>query len=306
MRMRVLEAARKLNYQPDQTAQRLRSQTTSSLIGLLISGINNAHFHSVVQGVSDLAYNHQLNLMLCNVDGSLERERYYLDLMQSERAAGLIINPQDYYTDGQRLDELRRQGIAVVLIDTSVARGRFDQVRTDGRGGAYRGVRHLVGLGHQRIGIVTGTTGIMTATERLNGYRDALTEAGIPVDDALICDGRYEKDGAHRATLQLLDLPAPPTALFVSNELMTLGTLEALRERGVRVPQELALVGFDDIPWSPYLSSPLTTVAQPTYAVGREAVRLLLRRLAEPDAPPLDVVLQNHLVVRESCGAGLR
>ncbi|MDZ4769352.1 MAG: LacI family DNA-binding transcriptional regulator [Chloroflexota bacterium] len=304
VRTKVLQAAQELDYQPDQIAQRLRSQTTSRLVALLLSG-DNTHFHAVMHGVSDLAYHHDLSLLFCNTGSSSEREKHYLDQIRSERVLGLIINPQDYQSDGRRLNALRRRGIAVILIDTDVAHVQFDLVRVDNRKGAFEAIAHLLRLGHTRVGIVAGTAGIMTASERLQGYRDALLYAGVPFDDDLVKTGDYEIDSGYRLAAEFLDRPDPPTALFVSNESMMLGTLNALAERRVRVPHDLALIGFDNAPYSAHLHAPLTVVAQPTYEVGREAVRLLLRRIAEPDAPIIDVMLPTELIVRESCGVNL-
>jgi DNA-binding LacI/PurR family transcriptional regulator len=303
LRQRVMKAIDELNYRPDQTAQRLRAQNTSKLIGLIISGIHNAFFNAVIHGISDLAYTHNMNLLLCNAVGDTRRERYYLDLIRSERAAGVIVNPQDYHNDGRLLDELRSDGIAVIMIDTYVADHEFDFVGVDNRQGAQRAVQHLIDLGHRRIATIIGKMSVTTAQERLRGYLDALQAAAIPVDETLIAGGDYEQEAAYHATLRLLDQPQPPTALFVTNEPMTVGALDALQERGIRIPHDIAMVGFDDVPWMKYTNPPITTVAQPTYTVGREAVRLLMRRVNEPDSPCLMVRLPTKLVVRESCGA---
>jgi DNA-binding LacI/PurR family transcriptional regulator len=302
VRQKVMRAAEELDYSPYQTAQRLRSQADSRLIGLLISGVLNNHFNAIIHGVSDLAYSHKMHLLFGNAVGDVERERYYMSLMRSERVAGIIVNPQDQHNDGFYLDELRRSGMAVVLLDTSVDGYAFDCVTSDNRQGAARAVGHLVRLGHKRIATIVGKMTVTTSQERLAGYIDALRENNLLIDEELIKNGMYENDTAYEATLALLDLKKPPTALFVSNEPMTVGALAALRDRGVRIPNEMAVVTFDETPWSPHVDPPLTTVAQSTYAMGREAVRLLLRRLAEPDSPPLSVTLPTELVVRRSCG----
>ncbi len=303
---KVLQAAEDLNYHPYQTAQRLRTQTNSQLIGLMISGVLNSHFNSIIHGVSDLAYSHEMHLLFCNAVGDARRERYYIDLMRSERAAGLIVNPQDYRGDGRHFDALRQSGTAVILIDTTVEDYSFDVVVVDNRAGALKAVRHLIDLGHRRIATITGKLMVTTALQRLEGYKDALRFAGLPIDEELVKDGRYEEEAAYRATRELLDLHERPTALFVANEPMTIGALCALKERGVRVPEDMALISFDETPWSPYVDPPLTTVAQPTYALGREAVRLLIRRLNEPQAPYLTVTLATELVLRELSGSAIR
>jgi len=306
VRKKVLQAAEELDYRPYQTAQRLRTQGSSHLIGLLISGVLNTHFNAIIHGVSDLAYSHQLHLLFCNAVGDTVREQYYFNLMRSERAAGLIVNPQDRQRDGRLLHELRKSGTAVVLLDTTVADYAFDFVTAENRQGAYRAVKHLIEQGHQQIGTIIGKRTVTTALERLQGYLDALNEAGIAIDPRFILDGQYEEQAAYQATADLLATDEPPTALFVANEPMTIGALRSIREHGLRIPDDMAIVGFDETVWSAQTDPPLTTVAQPTYDMGREAVRLLMRRINEPDAPPLTVTLPTHLIVRASSGPSVR
>ena len=301
VRKKVLQAAEELDYRPVQIAKRLRTQGPSRLIGLLISGVLNTHFNAIIHGVSDLAYTHELHLLFCNAVGDTTREHYYFDLMRAERAAGLIVNPQDRQRDGRYLNELRKSGTAVVLLDSSVADYSFDFVTADNRQGAYLAVQHLIEQGHRRIGTIIGKRTVTTAVERLRGYTDALNEAGITVDERLIRDGGYEEEGAYAATRAILSGDAP-TALFVANEPMTVGALRAIREHGLRIPDDIAIVGYDETPWSAQVNPPLTTVAQPTYALGREAVRLLMRRINEPDAPSVTVTLPTELIIRESSG----
>src|SRR5690606_18050011 len=208
------------------------------------------HFNAIIHGVSDLAYTHRLRLLFGNAVGDVEREQYYIDLMRSERAVGLIVNPQDRGRDGRYLHELRQSGVAVVLLDSTVNDYAFDCVMVNNREGAYRAVRHLIEQGHTRIGTIVGKRTVTTALERLQGYIDALREASISLDERYMPNGEYEQEGAYQAMQALLRLKDRPTAVFVPNEPMTIGAMTAIREHGLRIPDDVALVSFDETPWS--------------------------------------------------------
>lgn len=305
LRERVMRAVRALGYQPNLAARRLRSNT-SHVIGLIISDIENPFFTSVVRGVEDMAYADQRNVILCNTDEDPAKEQIYLEVMQAERVAGLIITP----THGDRKREpyvkLQEMGIPVVLLDRNLGLSAFDNVTVDNLNGAYQAVQHLIGLGKKRIALVTADTRLTTFQQRYEGYLKALNEAGLKPQKELIKVANPKAAGAYQSTLQLLQITQPPDAIFAGNNLMTLGVLSALRDQHFRVPEDIALVGFDDMPWSSQLSPPVTSVSQPTYELGQEATRLLLRRINNPDVHPQSVVLQTRLVVRESCGAQLQ
>ncbi len=303
LRDRVLDAVQALGYQPNRAARRLRAQS-SNVIGLVISDIQNPYFISVISGVEAAAYAHQMNIVLCNSDEDLAKERIYLDVMEAERVAGLIIVPT-HGTAGSDLNRFQQLGIPVILLDRLIEAMQVDAVKVDNERGAYEAVKHLLDLGCRRVAHISGSPELTTGRDRMQGYYNALAEAHLKPEPRLIRTGDFKTDSGYRLTLDLLDLPAPPDAIFVANNLMTLGALRALRERGVRVPEEMALVGFDDMPWSAEFRSPLTAVSQPTYELGQEAVHLLRRRLAQPDAPVRTVVLNTRLIVRESCGAAL-
>jgi DNA-binding LacI/PurR family transcriptional regulator len=299
LRARVLESIRLLGYQPNRAARRLRA-SSSDVLGLIISDIENPFFISVVRGVEDAAYASQMSVVLCNTDEDPVKQQMYLRVMQAERVAGLIISPTSADED---FAELRQLGIPIILLDRRTDKFETDAVTIDNIGGAYLAVKHLIDLGYQRIGMIGGSPHLTTGRERYEGYRKALHAAGMKVDEKLIKVGNFKTDTGYALAKEFISSPQPPRAIFVANNLMTLGTLRALREHGIRIPQEIALVGFDDMPWSSELCPPLTAVSQPTYELGQETVQLLLRRLADSDAPIRTVTLQPRLVIRESCGA---
>jgi LacI family transcriptional regulator len=299
LRLRVAAAIKDLGYQPNRAARRLRA-SSSDVLGLIISDIENPFFTSVVRGVEDSAYAYQMSVVLCNTDEDPEKQRMYLRVMQAEHVAGLIISPTNVNED---FTELEQAGIPVILLDRRTDPYETDAVTIDNVAGAYLAVKHLIDLGHERIGMIGGSAHLTTGRERYEGYRKALNAAGIKVDEKLIRVGDFKIDSGYNLMRELITSPQPPSAVFAANNLMTLGALRALRELNVRVPEDMALIGFDDMPWASELCPPLTTISQPTYELGQETVQLLLRRLQNPNAPVRTVTLQPRLVIRESCGA---
>jgi LacI family transcriptional regulator len=305
LRERVLEAVETLGYRPDRIAQRLRS-STEDVLGLIVSDIQNPFFTSVVRGVEDTAYEQGMSVVLCNTDENPAKQRNYLRVMQAERIAGLIIAPTPT-DDKEPLVYFRDLGVPLILLDRLSADlgSTCDAVLVDNFQGAYAGVKHLIDLGYRRIGYISSALTLTTGRERYRGYQEALGNAGIAVDETVVEMGNSKIDDGYRIASKFITLPNPPDAFFVANNLMTIGALQALHEYRVRIPEDAALIGFDDMAWASVLSPPLTTIAQPAYEMGKEAAQLLLRRLSEPDAPLRTVVLKPQLVVRESCGAAL-
>lgn len=301
VRARVEDAMRHLGYHPNRAARRLRAQS-SDVLGLIVPDIQNPLFQSIVRGVEDAAYDCGMNVILCNTDDNPDKQEAYLRVMQAEQSAGLIVVPT-HPGDGRVLAPVREAGIPIVFLDREVDDFEADTVRVDNVRGAYLAVRHLLSLGYKRIAAIAGTQYLTPGYERLRGYYDALNECGLPVDERLVKIGNFRIDGGRALAQEFMQSPQPPEALFVSNNLMTLGALRGLHELGIVIPDQVALVGFDDMPWAGDLNPPLTAVAQPGYELGQQAVELLLKRLAQPDAPYRKVIMQPHLVVRGSCGA---
>ena len=304
VRARVYEAIEALGYQPDTTARRLRSQLTSQVIGLVVSDIQNPHFAALVRGVEDVAFEYRMNVILCNTDEQSLREAFYIKLMQSERAAGLLINPTSEHAP-KLLEKVHAQGTALVFLDNSVDELNFDSIGVDDRGDAASAVQHLIDLGYGRIGIIGGRMRQSTGRRRFEGYCDALGRSGIDIRTELVVETDFSEVGGYQATCQLLQLGQPPDALFCANNYATLGAFRAARELGVQIPHDLALVSFDDLPGGAFLDPPLTAVAQPSYEIGVQAARLLKERLEDKSLPPRNLELPTQLVVRRSCGSEL-
>jgi LacI family transcriptional regulator len=303
VRTRVQAAMDKLEYHPSRTARRLRANS-SDVLGLIIPDIQNPLFQALVRGVEDAAYAQQMNVVLCNTDDNPDKQKVYLRIMQAEHAAGLIVVPT-HPGDGSVLEPLRAAGIPVILLDREVNHFEADTVKVDNVRGAYLAMQHLIQLGYERIAIIAGTQYLTPGHERLKGCYDALNEMGFHVDESHIKMGNFKIESGYDLAYDLMQAPNPPNAIFVSNNLMTLGVLRALHEIGIRIPEEVALVGFDDMPWAGDLNPALTTVAQPGYELGQQAVQLLLKRLERPEAPFFKIILQPRLIIRQSCGAHL-
>lgn len=295
----VEKALRDLGYRPSRVARRLRMNGGSAhLVGLIIPDIQNPFYAEIARGVEDAASASECAVLLCNSDERLEKERFYLDVMRAESVDGVILPPFDE-TD-PAVVEFVATGVPVVCVDRSHARVKTDLVEVDNHQGAFEAVRHLIAKGHRNIGLIEGRTQVSTSRERRRGYLDALEEAGIAPRKELMRAGDFKQDSGRILTNELLDLRRPPTALFVCNNLMTVGALAALHQRGVQIPAEVALVGFDDLPWAEALDPPPTVVRQPAYHVGRQAMELLLKRIQQPESPPVTVRLRPELIVRRS------
>jgi LacI family transcriptional regulator/LacI family repressor for deo operon, udp, cdd, tsx, nupC, and nupG len=298
----VEAVAEELGYMPSRVARRLRLEGgKASLLGLVIPDIQNPFFADVTRGVEDVAQEHGYALILSNSDEDADKQRLALETLQTEDVDGVIVPPVG--TDDPAIRQLLDSGIAVVCVDRRLPNARVDTILSDNRQGAYEAVSHLIGLGHERIGFIGGIPHISTLTERRAGYEQALRDHGLPVPPCLIREGDVRRERGRIFAEELLALDRPPTALFTGNNLTTLGALAALNEQGVAVPEEMALVGYDDVPWPTALNPPPTVVDQPGYEMGRRAAETLLERLRAPDRSPTTVTLQPKLIVRRSCGA---
>jgi len=298
-RAAVEQALRELNYHPNRVARRLRMKAgRTQLVGLIIPDFQNPFYAEIARGVEDVAYANDYALLLCNSDENPAKERFYLNVLCAEAVDGIVLPPFD--ERNVEVNDVIKSGIPVVCVDRSLAKVPTDLVEVDNYRGAFEAVTHLIEKGHRRIGLIEGRPHISTNRERRRGYLDAHVAAGLTAPDDLMRAGDLRMESGRAVTAELITLPNPPTALFVGNNLMAVGALAALRQHGRRVPQDVAVVGFDDLPWAEALDPPLTTVRQPAYDVGRQAMELLLKRIAEPDRPPVTVRLMPQLVVRRS------
>jgi LacI family transcriptional regulator len=295
---RVLAAIDELGYERNMLARGLKMKRTHTL-GLLVSDIQNPFFTAVVRGVEDTALARGYHLFLCNTAEDPQREDDYVRELRKKQVDGLLVA-----SSAPRLEpahEIRHLDLPVVFLDREVTGVEGDTIRVDNRKGMRLATEHLVGLGHTRVGMVSGPLDKTSGFERYQGLKEALSDLGAELDDALVRYGGFKLAGGREAAGELLEVSRPPTALVVANNLMTLGALLAIRERGWRIPEDLSVVGFDDMEWAALMNPPLTTIAQPAYEMGQRAVKMLFERMDDNRAQER-IFLEPRCIVRESTG----
>jgi LacI family transcriptional regulator len=291
---RVLAAARQLGFQRNEIASSLKRGVSRDTIGLVIEDVSNPFFATVARAVELVTRERGMLVIIASSDEDRSRERRVIDSLVSRRVSGLIVVPIG--SDHRYLAREVRHGMAVVFVDRPPGHLRADSVLVDNAGGARAGVAHLVAAGHRRIGLLTDDLGVYTMSERFDGYRAALADAGIPFDAALARHDCHDIHDARAATLALLGSEDPPTAVFGTNNRMSVGAVSAITSAGAPI----ALVGFDDFELAASLVPPVTVVRADHEAMGRLAAEMLLRRMDGWDGEPERVVLPTEVVPRGS------
>jgi LacI family transcriptional regulator len=297
-RERVLRAMAQLGYVANVQARSL-ARGESRVVGLLVDYLSSSYMDEIIRGIDGALDAENYDLMLYTTHRRKTKESAYVTKITRRLADGLLLilprNAAAY------LDTLRHRQFPHVLIDYLSDGQNVPSVSATNFRGAYDAITYLLSLGHRRIGFITGSMDLGCARERLDGYKAALKDHGIAFDARLVCEGDFFQPQGYHCTRSLLSLPVPPTAIFASNDMMALGVMEAARERGLRLPEDLSIVGFDDIPQASYVHPTLTTVRQPLEEMGRSATHLLLKYIAQPTASVERIELPTELIIRESC-----
>ena len=302
-RRRVEEAIQALDYVPNRIARGLISQKTQT-IGLIVPDVVNPFFAPVVRGAESAARKAGYRVLLCNSEGDLRLEREYIEDLVAHRVEGLMLAPASDRSRSNILS-LLRGGFPLVLIDRALPDADCDLIVSDNANGARRLIEHLIGIGHKEIAHVTDAEDTSTGRERLRGYRDALDAAGIPFQSELVVRTTVDRIGGYRAAQEILARDRLPTAIFAVNNMTAVGTMEALRERGLSVPKDMGLVCFDDVEHLAILSPILTVIDQPAETFGSLGAQLLLERVTgKASSRSRRIILQTDLIVRESCCVG--
>ncbi|MEB0077688.1 LacI family DNA-binding transcriptional regulator [Pseudomonas sp. CCI3.2] len=296
----VESAVQYLDYIPNTLARSLARSTTNT-IGVAISALSNHYFSETVHAIETESAKHGIMMLFVDTHDDPEQELRVVKALHHRRVDGILLAPSMDTKDHRTLAYLQANEIPTVLVDRLAAKG-FDQVGVENKRSSQALVAHLIEHGHRRIACVAGRRGFSTTEERIDGYRAALSAAGLPFDPALLVNGESSSEPARLATGHLLALASPPTAIMAANNMMTIGAMHALRDAGIGVPEQMALVGFDDFDWADFFVPRLTVVAQPVEALGARAVKLLLKRIESPEGKRQTVRLPPTLRIRNSCG----
>jgi DNA-binding LacI/PurR family transcriptional regulator len=299
-RTKVQQVINKLKYSPNRVAKRLRNRYASgNLIGVLIPDIQNPFYVEVLRGIEDVAYDNKYALIMCNFSQDEKKEKLYLDILQSESVDGLIAAPT--HEHDQKVINLVKGGLPIVCVDRGLSGVDVDVVLVENKKGAFTAVDHLAKKGYKRIAYISGLSQLPSSQQREMGYIEALEVNNLPVDRELIKCGDSSHESGVRLCEELLELSEPADAIFTGNNLITLGALETIHKKRLNIPEDVAIIGFDDMYWSISLNPPLTAVRQPAYEIGKRAAELLIQRINDPARSTVSMTLKTELMIRNSC-----
>ena len=295
---KVLIAIKELGYYPSAAAKSLMSNE-SKIIGVVFSDISNTFFTEIYMGIEFVLAENNYEVSLANTGESIIKQEKVLKAMLSRGVDGLIIAPTN--KESETLNFIVDSEIPVVFLDRYGAHPDIDIIQINNKLSAYDATSHLISDGHKRIGIVIGLENVTTTHQRLEGYKQALDENGIPFEKGLVIKGGSEKEKAYKGVMKLLESKEWPSAIFSTNNLMTLGVLAAFREQNVNCPKDIGLICFDDPVWAEICFPPLSVVKQPTLEIGSSAANILLRKIQEEKTEVISESLEATLIIRGSC-----
>ncbi|MEB5974312.1 ribose operon transcriptional repressor RbsR [Pantoea dispersa] len=298
VRDRVEQAIRELNYAPSALARSLKIKQTRT-IGMLLTASSNPFYSEVVRGVENSCYERGYSLILCNTEGDEERMNRSLETLMQKRVDGLLMMCTETHLPSAEILN-RYPSVPMVMMDWAPFEGRGDIIQDNALLGGELATQHLIDRGYTRIACIAGPQDKTPARLRLDGFHQAMAASGLAVPPGYVVDGDFEFQGGFNAMNQLLALDPPPQAVFTSNDAMAVGVYHALYQAGLRVPQDMAVMGYDNIELARYLTPPLSTVHQPKDELGELAIDTLIHRMSDPDASQQTLVLTPELVERGS------
>ncbi|MGE5683013.1 MAG: LacI family DNA-binding transcriptional regulator [Bacillota bacterium] len=294
----VLKAAKELHYKPNLLARGLRLKKTHT-IGIVVPDISNPFFAFITHVIQTLLFQQGYSLIVCSTNENIITETEQVDLLKSKGVDGFIIMPVG--TKYSHILELIKQNEPVILLDRCFSDIHSNAVVIDNYGGAYKAIEHIIQCGHTKIAIIQGLPDTYTNNERLKGYLEALARYNIPVNEDYIVGNDFRKENGYIETKMLMKMENPPTAIFTTSDLITLGALQALFEENLRIPEDVSIAAFDDIDFAPYLVAPLTLVRQPKELIAETAVKLLIEDIkSKGRKEKKKIVLMPELVIRKS------
>ncbi|PSV28401.1 MULTISPECIES: HTH-type transcriptional repressor PurR [unclassified Photobacterium] len=295
---KVLAAVDELNYAPSAVARSLKCNTTRT-IGMLVTKSTNPFFAEVVHGVEEYCYGAGYTLILCNTEGNLEKQRDYLRMLSEKRVDGLLVMCSDL--DQMLLDLLERKNdLPMVIMDWGPESPHTDNILDNAENGGYIATKHLIENGHKKIGCLSGQVDKSTCQERLKGFRKAMKEADLTVNANWLLDGDFECESAVEAAHKFIAMEDRPTAIFCFNDIMAMALISTFEQAGLRVPDDISIIGYDNIDLAPYFAPPLTTIHQPKRRLGKKAIEILLERVKDKNHERQTFEMTPKLVERKS------
>jgi LacI family transcriptional regulator, repressor for deo operon, udp, cdd, tsx, nupC, and nupG len=294
---KVLEAIKKLNYQPNMLARQLRRSETNAIL-VVVPDITNTFFSNVLRGIESVAIEHGYQVLLGDAQNLVERESGFFSNLGQKKADGMILLTAR--SDQKILEELSEDH-PVVLACEYYEGSKLPTVSIDNISSARKATEYLISLKHKRIGHISGPMSVVVGRDRLKGFHQAMAHHGLSVDSLLVQEGNFSYESGFNLMKKLLTLNEPPTAVFAGNDEMAMGAIKAAKLKGFRVPEDLSVIGFDDIKFSSIFEPALTTIAQPTFEMGTKAMQLLLKIINNDELEKDQFILADKLIVRDSC-----
>lgn len=296
LKRRILDAMNDLNYRPNVLAQSLRRKQSLTL-GLILPDLTNPYFAEIARDVEDASFEHGYSVIICNADQDFDTESRYAEVLTAKQVDGTILVNVGINPTGNVASILT---MPFIMLDREIPDQPTDSIQADNTLGGYIVGSYLFSIGHRSFACIAGPEIVYPSDNRLMGFRNALQEAGIVLDDSRILRGDFRSESGYRLALPMPDWNPPPTAIFAFNDLMAFGAVTALSERGLNVPADVSVVGYDNVEAACYFNPRLTTVAQPHREMGKMAVEKLIERIADKSLPGRMFHLKPHLVIRNS------
>jgi LacI family repressor for deo operon, udp, cdd, tsx, nupC, and nupG len=295
--MKVMKAIQELNYQPNVLARQLRRLETKTIL-VIVPDITNTFFSNVLRGIESVAVSNGYKVLLGDAGNDVAREGEFLNVLRQKQADGIVMLTARIETC---VIEEFALDYPLVLACEYIEGSTIPTVSIDNISGARKATEYLISLGHKKIGIITGPLNVVLGRDRLKGFTQAMARHDLPVEPFLVQEGNFTYDSGYNMMMKFLALSKPPTAVFAANDEMAFGAVKAVKNRGLRVPEDISVIGFDDIEFSAIFDPPLTTISQPTFEIGTTAMELLLKLMNADEIRRNQYILEDTLIERQSC-----
>lgn len=296
-RKKVLQIIEKRDYHPNSSARNLARKKTE-VLGLIVPEVTGVFYADIVQGVEDAAFQNNFTLYLGTTNAKKEREKMMIDHFSGNRVDGLILTT--YFINKNYIKELKNRDLDFVFIGNPVKDDSVSTVVVDNFSSGYRAAEHLINLGHKKIAFIKGDPNSWDAEERFAGFKAVMNNYDLEINNDYIKTGNYQQEEGYKAAQELFNLEVKPTAVFASNDQMAMGVYKAAQENNIKIPEQLSVVGFDDIAAASHLNPPLTTVNQPTYRMGQKAVEILIKKIKGQKVSEENIVFETEFIKRNS------